>query len=162
LFSEHPLFRDQQLFAAYLAHGGEFELAPLIQKIWQTQKQCYLPVLAAAGTGLLQFVKYQEETLLQTNRYHILEPEFNAREECLAADLNVVLVPLTAFNRQGVRLGSGGGYYDRTFAFKVGQSEAKPFLIGVGFSQQEVEKLPHADWDVKLDGILTEKELLIF
>ena len=162
MFVQHPLFHDQQLFAAYLAHGGEFELVPVMQKIWQAQKQCYLPVLATASAGLLQFVKYQEDTVLQTNRYHILEPEYNAHEECQAAELDVVLLPLTAFNRQGVRLGSGGGYYDRTFAFRAGQSRSQPILIGVGFAQQEVAKLPHDEWDVKLDGILTEKELLIF
>ena len=162
LFIAHPLFRDHQQFAGYIAHGGEFDVMPLLRQIWQAQKVCYLPVLSVEMPGQLQFVKYQEDTVLQTNRYHILEPDFSLANEIPVAGLEVVLLPLTAFNREGFRLGSGGGYYDKTFAFLRSQNIAKPLLIGVGFALQEVAELPHDEWDVKLDGVLTERELVVF
>jgi 5-formyltetrahydrofolate cyclo-ligase len=162
LFVAHPLFQDHQHFAGYIAHGGEFDVMPLMQHIWQAGKICYLPVLSVETPGLLQFVKYQEDTVLQTNRYHILEPDFSLAHEIPVANLDVVLLPLTAFNREGFRLGSGGGYYDKTFAFLRENNAPQPLLIGVGFALQEVTELPHDEWDVKLAGVLTEKELVVF
>ncbi len=162
LFVAHPLFRDHQLFASYIAHGGEFDVAPVVREIWQARKKCYLPVLSVETPGVLQFVAYEQDTELETNRYHILEPEFNLANEVAAAELQVVLVPLTAFNREGFRLGSGGGFYDKTFAFLREKKLSKPLLIGVGFALQEVTELPHDEWDVKLDGVLTERELVVF
>jgi 5-formyltetrahydrofolate cyclo-ligase len=100
--------------------------------------------------------------VLQTNKYNILEPEFVVENALAAAELDVVLMPLTAFNREGFRLGSGGGYYDRTFAFLRERSVRKPLLIGVGFALQEFVELQHDEWDVKLDGVLTEQELVLF
>jgi 5-formyltetrahydrofolate cyclo-ligase len=162
LFVAQPLLQKYDNFAAYIAHGGEFDVMPLLRRIWQAQKTCYLPVLSMESPGQLQFVKYQEDTFLQTNRYHILEPDFSLANEIPVTSLDVVLLPLTAFNRDGFRLGSGGGYYDKTFAFLRQDKPAKPLMIGVGFALQEVPLLPHDDWDVKLDGILTEQELLMF
>jgi 5-formyltetrahydrofolate cyclo-ligase len=162
LLVAHPLFLNHQRFAAYIAHGGEFDVAPVIQQIWQARKQCYLPVLSIETPGLLQFVAYEPDTVLETNRYHILEPEFSLANEVAAADLDVVLVPLTAFNRDGIRVGSGGGFYDKTFAFLRENKLAKPLLMGVGFGLQEMAELPHDEWDVKLNGVLTERELVVF
>ena len=138
-------------------------MLPLIQIIWRSRKNCCLPVLASDQENYLQFIAYQENDVLQTNRYHILEPEFDPARVIALMDINVVFVPLTAFDNQGYRLGSGGGYYDRTFAFLNSQQRPSvPFLIGVGFAEQQVENLPHDGWDVKLDGVLTEKEFLKF
>ena len=75
--------------------------------------------------------------------------------------LDIVLVPLLAFDRRGTRLGSGGGYYDRSFAFLHGQARPhRPLLVGVGYAFQEVESLPAAAWDVALDYIATDAELI--
>jgi 5-formyltetrahydrofolate cyclo-ligase len=162
LFVAQAMLQNYDSFAAYIAHGGEFDVMPLLRQIWQAKKTCYLPVLSVETPGQLQFVKYQEDTPLQTNRYHILEPDFSLVNEIPVTNLDVVLLPLTAFNREGFRLGSGGGYYDKTFAFLREEKPARPLMIGVGFASQEVAELPYDDWDVKLDGILTEQEFLIF
>ena len=76
-------------------------------------------------------------------------------------DLDLVLVPLTAFDRSGRRLGMGGGYYDRSFAF-LGEvvRPAQPLLVGIGYAFQEVATLPAQDWDIALDFIATDKELI--
>ena len=161
LFCVHPIFTQQQRFAAYCAHGNEFDLGLIIQALWRAQKTCYLPRLVPSQQRL-HFLGYHAATPLVENQYHILEPEYDATTLLEPAQLDVVLLPLIAFNRQGARLGSGGGYYDRTFAFLRAQPQAAPMLIGVGFAFQEMPDLPHDDWDVQLQGILTEKEFTLF
>ncbi|HWY62018.1 MAG TPA: 5-formyltetrahydrofolate cyclo-ligase [Rhizomicrobium sp.] len=66
---------------------------------------------------------------------------------------HLLLVPLLAFDAEGHRLGFGGGFYDRTLnAFHIR-------AIGIAFSGQQVESLPHEAHDVALDGVLTERGL---
>ena len=80
-----------------------------------------------------------------------------------ARNLDIILTPLVAFDSAGNRIGMGGGYYDRTFAFlKRRTTWRKPKLIGIAFGLQEVDAVPVDTWDVPLDGILTEKGLVLF
>jgi 5-formyltetrahydrofolate cyclo-ligase len=77
------------------------------------------------------------------------------------AELELVLVPLLGFDRRGRRLGYGGGYYDRSFAFlKAGARPREPLLVGVAYAFQEVPQLRAEPWDVTLDFIATEHELI--
>ena len=72
--------------------------------------------------------------------------------------LDLVLVPLVAFDARGVRLGMGGGYYDRSFAYLNFRSRwRRPRLIGVGFDFQRAESISPQPWDVCLDGVITER-----
>jgi 5-formyltetrahydrofolate cyclo-ligase len=78
-----------------------------------------------------------------------------------AADLpelipHIVLVPLVAFNRRGVRLGQGGGHYDRYFS-----AYPRPWRLGLAWSVQEMDALEADEWDAPLDAIVTEKEWII-
>ncbi len=70
-------------------------------------------------------------------------------------------MPLVAFDRQGGRLGMGGGFYDRSFqAPGSNRYNQGPVLLGLGHAFQEVAYLELEDWDVKLAVIATEKELI--
>jgi 5-formyltetrahydrofolate cyclo-ligase len=72
-----------------------------------------------------------------------------------------VLLPLVAFDPQGGRLGMGGGYYDRTFAFLNGQKGGqKPKLIGLAHHFQQIPKLPIESWDVPLNAIVTDEQVI--
>lgn len=76
---------------------------------------------------------------------------------------DVVLVPLVAFDRAGNRLGMGAGFYDRALSFKLNnQGVKRPLLIGLAHHFQEVKSLPAQNWDVPLDAILTDQELVEF
>ncbi len=77
-----------------------------------------------------------------------------------AQSLDIILLPLVAFDRSGSALGSGAGYYDRALAFRLTQP-APPLLIGIGFACQEVAGIPMADWDVPLDLVITEREMIV-
>jgi 5-formyltetrahydrofolate cyclo-ligase len=72
---------------------------------------------------------------------------------------HLLLVPLLAFDKQGHRLGYGGGFYDRTLhAYRSGAPSLR--AIGVGYAAQELENIPAEPHDMALDGILTENGLV--
>lgn len=154
-FISLPLFQQSQHIACYVAYRNEIDCLPLIQAIWRADKECYLPVVDEGKT--LKFALYREEDVLQPNKFGILEPSSFA-ERIAPEKLDVVVTPLIAFDRQGHRLGTGGGYYDRTFAALRDQVQ----LVGVAYSAQEAALLPGDSWDVKLRGVVTEKALMVF
>lgn len=71
--------------------------------------------------------------------------------EVAPAEIDVLLVPGVAFDATGNRLGHGGGYYDRVLAGPRG------LAIGVAWSGQVVEDVPHEPWDQRVEGLLTER-----
>lgn len=159
----HPLFHASHSIACYLARDAEFNTMPIIKTIWQANKQCYLPVLTKDQDKPLHFFKFKAGDALLANRYDIMEPSTLNSQAYPAENLDVVLLPLLAFDREGHRLGTGGGYYDRTFAFLSSvERPNKPLLIGLGYAMQEMQVLLADKWDVGLDGALTEKELVLF
>ena len=80
--------------------------------------------------------------------------------------LDLVFMPLVAFDKNSNRLGMGGGFYDRCFAFRNTTQQdnirTRPLLIGCAHALQEMSSLKPEKWDVPLDGILTEKYFLRF
>ena len=69
--------------------------------------------------------------------------------------LNMVIVPLRAFNENFQRLGFGGGFYDKTFS-----GVTEPEFIGLAYEFQFLKKLTLEDFDLKLDVVFTDKQLL--
>lgn len=155
----HSSFLASKNIGCYLATEEEFDCKPIIQAIWHTQKNCYLPILSSQEK-FLAFGLYRPEDKLHLNRYKILEPENTL--EISAAKLDLALIPLVGFDLKGNRLGMGGGCYDRTFAFLLEKKPSKPRLIGLAYENQLLDNLPQEEWDVPLCGVLTEKRFLLF
>lgn len=151
-------YRRARSAAFYLASDGEIDPRPLISHALAAGKRCYLPVLKPLSQKKLHFVRYLPGATLRKNRYGIEEPLMQTQGIAQLRTLDVIFMPLVAFDRQGHRLGMGGGYYDRTLGSIDGRS--KPLLIGLAHSFQEVEQLPGAPWDIPLDYIATENELI--
>ncbi len=150
-------FRRARRLAIYLAKGGEVDLSPLVSRAWQAGKRCYLPALER---GRLRFLPYAADTPLRPNRYGIAEPVVAARRHAPPATLDLVVLPLVGFDRSGHRLGMGGGYYDRTFAFQGRRLRwRRPLLIGAAYGFQRVPELAVNPWDVPLDAVATEEGL---
>ena len=79
------------------------------------------------------------------------------------AAIDLVLMPLTAFDAHGHRLGMGGGYYDRTFSFRRGRAHwLRPRLVGVAWAFQRVDALDVAPWDVPMDAVATDRGVTRF
>ena len=75
--------------------------------------------------------------------------------------MDIIFVPLVAFDRNGNRLGMGGGFYDRALAFTQNSTNlSRPLLLGLAHHFQEVERLTSKKWDIPLNGILTDQEFI--
>ena len=154
-----PSYQNSQHIAAYLANDGEISPQRLVQDAWDEGKQVYLPVVDPAGRGTLTFLPWQEDTVMEDNKYGIPEPDQSLYKALPAPQLDLVLLPLTGFDKSGKRMGMGGGYYDRTFAF-MNSGEGgfcKLQLIGLAHEGQKVESIPCESWDIPLSGIATDQ-----
>ena len=155
---QSDFFQQNDLISSYLSVNDEFNCNPIIEAIWQAGKKCYLPAIDPSSGEKLIILPYSSETVLKPNRYGILEPATG--QPFPAEHLQLVLMPLLAFDDAGRRLGMGGGYYDRTFAFMQRIAQPVCHLIGVGFSDQQAACLPEDPWDIRLEAVLTEKGLM--
>jgi 5-formyltetrahydrofolate cyclo-ligase len=154
-----PLFQRAQRIAAYLPNDGEIDTLPLLRRAHRQHKHIYLPVLR---DGSLLFVRYRPGiTRLQTNQFGIPEPQPLAGEIIAVTGLDLALLPLVAFDRQGHRLGMGGGFYDKTFACKQRRRRSRPLLIGLAHHMQQVAAIETEPWDVPLAGVVTDRAVLL-
>lgn len=153
-------FRQAHHIAAYLAVDAEMDPAPLLERAWALGKQVYLPVLAGAPAAHLLFAPYHPHSAMKANRFGIPEPVVPATNLLAPQRLDLVLTPLVAFDASGTRLGMGGGFYDRSFAFRGNPAHLpRPLLLGLAYELQKVAELSRQPWDIPLDGIVTEQAL---
>jgi len=140
--------------------GPEVDLRALLCSALRHGKHCYLPVMRQDGG--LYFVRYREGDPIVPNAQRIPEPHYRPQDRFPATQLDLVCVPLAGFDRSGTRLGMGGGYYDRTFGFRLAPDSRKPRLVGVAFACQELPSIPRESWDVPLEALITEREIITF
>ena len=154
----HPLFIQSTKIACYFSHLNEPQLASFIIN---TSKLIYLPILKKTATGsYLIFGHCSQNTPYKNNIYGIPEPLLSSTELTVRAEqLDLILVPLVGFTATKTRLGMGGGCYDRTLQFKLSQPAAKPYLVGIAYECQKKDHIPTEAHDIKLDCIITEKQL---
>lgn len=149
-----PEYQSAQRVAAYFAVNGEIGLQPLIEHAWAHGKQVYLPNLDQKA---LRFSPYFEGQAMRKNRFRLPEPDVDESEMLTPEQLDLVLAPLVVFDADGNRIGMGGGYYDRSFAFRKLPGNDSPKLIGVAHELQKVDRLEPQVWDVRLDKVVTER-----
>jgi 5-formyltetrahydrofolate cyclo-ligase len=154
-----PEFLTGPHVAGYWAIRGELPLNAAEASVHRRGQQYFLPVLGPARQ--LGFADYAPGTPLTNNRYGIPEPTDAAGLQRSAREMDVILLPLLAFDRDGNRLGTGGGWYDTSLAFLHDRPRpATPLLVGVGYALQQVPAVPAEPWDVRLDCVATEEELI--
>ena len=154
-----PEFLVDQRVAGYWAVGGELPLHAVLAALTARGQRYHLPVLQPGRH--LAFAPWRSGVELRTNRYGIPEPACAPADLAAPQSLELVLVPLIAFDRRGHRVGTGGGFYDRSFAFlKDAARPAQPVLVGIGYSFQETERLDAQAWDIQMDFVATERELI--
>lgn len=150
--SYHPIVLQSQHLGFYIAQDGEINPAALLQYCSDQGKACYLPVIQADKR--LVFARYRPGQRLTPNRLGIPEPQCS--HWLPAAAMDVVFMPLVGFDSAGHRLGMGGGFYDRSFAFKNQLAHTRTRLIGLAHSCQQVDRLPSETWDVNVDAVVTD------
>nr|WP_090965856.1 5-formyltetrahydrofolate cyclo-ligase [Pantoea varia] len=142
--------------ALFLSVDGELNTRPLIARLWHMKKAVYLPVLHPFSPGNLLFLRYSSDTPLHTNKLRIPEPPLDIRQLITLDQLDLMMVPLVAFDKHGQRLGMGGGFYDRTLQ----NWRQHGFLpVGLAHDCQQVDSLPVEEWDVPLPAVMTPSKL---
>ncbi len=160
ILTRSSLFSNSQRIAIYIENDGEMNVTALISRILGHGKRCYLPVLRPIRPNRLWFSEYRPGDNLIHNRYGIREPNINRRKPVPTYALDLVLMPLVAFDATGNRIGMGGGFYDRTFAYLKSRSKwRKPRLIGIAHELQKLDSVQPNIWDVPMDGVVTETQL---
>jgi 5-formyltetrahydrofolate cyclo-ligase len=149
-----PVFEAAELALFYLSFKSEVETALMRQIAREQGKQVAAP-RARPGSNEMAFHLLPSEELSTPGPYGILQPA----ADLPLADLkrsSVVLVPGSAFDRQGNRLGWGGGHYDRWLS---GPGKGLP-TVGLAFHEQLVDHIPAASHDVPMDWVLTDMETI--
>ncbi len=141
----------------YWALDGEIALHVFQLRLPPGLVYC-LPVLA--DDDQLRFSPWRPGDALVSNRFGIPEPDVTPAAALDPRELALAVTPLVGFDGAGRRLGMGGGWYDRSFAFRH-HTGAPPWLVGAAFAAQRTEALPAESWDVPMDAVCTEGETLI-
>ena len=136
--------RPRSRLAAYLPIDGEIDPSIVLRRARALRCEIHLPLITGFRSRRMRLV-----------------PEAVFGDRPAPGDrarwLDLVLVPLVAFDADGNRLGMGAGFYDRHFAFlRHRQFWHRPRLLGLGFELQRVGALMPAPHDVPLWGVVTE------
>ena len=135
---------------------AEVSTEPIIDKLAAMNKMLSVPVIR--NNDLIS-ASFQKGDSVKTGRFGQPEPEqFSAADEC---NLDVVLLPLLAFDKKGYRLGYGKGFYDRWLK-RLSAQDINPRRIGLSFFQQRVDKLPLDPWDEPLDAVAHELGIICY
>ena len=150
---------------AFLAFDGEPNIAPALSRLHAAGVTVCLPVVPSDRSDTsLTFLPWSGATnpvssaSMQRNSMGIQEPTHG--EPVALADVDIVLMPLVAWDRSGGRLGMGAGYYDRALAAL--RDHDRPMRVGIALDEQRAEQLPMDDWDVPLHAIITQSGRFTF
>ncbi|MBT8128399.1 MAG: 5-formyltetrahydrofolate cyclo-ligase [Gammaproteobacteria bacterium] len=154
-------FLNSNRIAFYLANDGEIDPDHIIRTAWSLRKHVYLPVLSPFQKKLY-FAPYSYGMAMNLNRFDIPEPACSPVNWVTAWQLDLMLLPLVAFDESGNRLGMGGGFYDRSLAYRRSRSHSRrPKLIGLAHELQREPALATNSWDIPLDMIATEERVIL-
>lgn len=148
-------FSAARTIACYLPMNDEVDPTRIIRRAWCAKKRVFCPVIE--NNGGMVFRKLDRDTTLQRNRFGLWEPVSGV---CVSSkSLDLVITPLVAFDTNNHRIGMGGGFFDRSFAFlKHKKRWLRPKLIGLAFACQKVEKIETNPWDIRLYSVISDAD----
>ncbi|QCI20543.1 5-formyltetrahydrofolate cyclo-ligase [Buchnera aphidicola (Brachycaudus cardui)] len=159
LACNYTLIRKAKNIAVFLPFDGEINTYPFILKLWLNNQKVFLPIINSVHNKTLLFAHFTSKSILYCNQYKIFEPYFHTQDIISTSDLDVIIVPLVAFDKTGARLGMGGGFYDICL-----KDWRKKNILPVGFAYnfQLVHNIPKQYWDISLPVILTPDQISFF
>jgi 5-formyltetrahydrofolate cyclo-ligase len=157
------VFRRGRRVAVYLAMPGEVSLAGALPGALRLGVELYAPQIRSRRLLHMRFVRLRRGARLRSNAFGIEEPAAAERQWSPPGRLDLVLVPVVGFDRDGNRLGMGAGFYDRALRQRRNRARhwRRPRLVGLAFACQEVAGIEPATWDVPLDLVVTEREIIV-
>ena len=150
-----PVLRSAKVVSGYRGVRGEIDIDESLILLEEAGVLVTVPRVVGEH---LEFLPWGPEMATVRGSFGIREPLDGNPVPMSRHD--VVLAPLVAFDEHGSRLGQGGGYYDRTLGAIA--PEFRPIMIGIAHSFQQVDHVPAESWDVPLDAIVTEDEVVEF
>lgn len=157
---DDPDYQHAGKLAFYRAFDGEISPDIVLQSALSQGKRCFLPFMDQADESM-RFVEFQTGAPLKQNIYGIQEPQPRTNNVLTTELLDLIFLPLVAFDITGTRLGMGKGYYDKHLAYlpdnKGKNTATSPKLVGLAHECQRVENLERAAWDIPMDKIITDQ-----
>ncbi len=142
----HSRLKAAHTIFLYYALPSEVDTHELIDRLHRAGKLILLP--AVTGDGEMVLKPYNGKQHMKEGAYHIMEPTAEAvRTSDIKVD--VAIVPGLAFDREGHRLGHGGGYYDRLL-----KQMPDTYKIGLAFDFQKVDHVPTSPADIDVDEVI--------
>ncbi len=165
-----PEFRAARGVHCFISLAEEVDTAGIFEACWEAGKATFVPY-QLEEEGRLGWARRNPEHDLVGGPFNVPEPTPENRRPVPLEEIDLVLAPGVAFDRRGNRLGYGKGYYD-DFLTQIGVdgvhgtenmrrfSGKRPVVIGLAFAAQIVPSVPREPWDVQVDAIITEQELI--
>jgi len=139
--------REGAVVSGFAALAEEFRVWPLLRRLHAEGFALAMPAMQGKGKPLL-FRAWAPGDAMDSGVWGIAEP----KADKAALEPDILIVPLLAFDRRGWRLGYGGGFYDRTL--KGLRVRKVVVAVGLAHDEQEVDAVPHLDYDQRLDWVL--------
>ncbi len=144
----------------YFPNDGEIDPGLAMVKALSMSKRCYYPIIFPGRKPKLFFAPVRRGSRLEPDRLGILSPVVSAFKWLKPAHLDLILLPLVAFDEGGRRVGMGGGFYDASLAFmSTRRFWHRPKLIGIAHEIQKAETITADHWDIPLEMIVTDKAI---
>ncbi|CAL4323188.1 5-formyltetrahydrofolate cyclo-ligase [Buchnera aphidicola (Thelaxes suberi)] len=158
LMLQNILIQKSNNIGLFYSTALEISTLTLINRLFHQNKNIFLPKITSLKNRSMIFLQYNINDKLEINQYHIYEPIFHYNKIINHTNLDVIIVPLVAFNKNGYRLGQGCGFYDRLLQ----NFNKKNNLIGFAYALQYNNNFIVNNWDIPLGSVITNKKSLYF
>ncbi|MBO8156093.1 MAG: 5-formyltetrahydrofolate cyclo-ligase [Bacillaceae bacterium] len=128
----------------------ELDTKPIIQQAWRENKTVTVPKCFPKEDNKMVFYKFSDYSILETVYSGLQEPDIRKTVAVEQCDIDLMFVPGLMFDKRGYRIGYGGGYYDRYLRGFQG------ITVSIATSHQIVERVPHDDYDIPVNHIISE------
>ncbi|OGO77579.1 MAG: 5-formyltetrahydrofolate cyclo-ligase [Clostridiales bacterium GWB2_37_7] len=148
-------FINSQNIFCYLSFRSEVPTQSIIEHCQQQGKNVYIPI-CITETKEMVITKYDSDVKLETSNYGVQEP---SKSTIKLADRNILdtsIMPGAVFDAKGYRIGYGAGYYDKFFS----HIDKQIYKIALAFSFQVIDEVPKDEYDIPVDCIVTEQEII--
>ena len=149
-------FQEINIVSSFISINSEINTRELNNLIFIKNKILCLPVIEKKNSHLI-FKQFKSEENFVKGHMNISEPQNNNK----IFNPELIFVPCLAFDNKGNRLGYGGGYYDRTFAY-LNKINHRFISVAYAYEEQKLDYIPIDKFDFKVDYVITEKNLYSF
>lgn len=148
-FNKSHYFKENNVFAVYNALPYEVATKKIIELLWKNLKQVCLPRIN--GEHLEFYFINSWNDIVFDNIFNIGQPNLNC-QKAIASEINCMLIPIIAFDKNYYRIGHGKGFYDRY----LNTNNINFSKIGLSFASQKIPYIiDHDSWDIPLDYVFT-------